>query len=124
MITNDTPHTIKFFRREQVERKGFRFALLSDSEQPYATIEPSGYVARVTTVVVDRDPIGEVPASFTAFGEIDDLPAPDGTIHIVSSICAKPIERLGRTDFATVQDTVADSTGKIVGCLGVSLISA
>lgn len=103
-IINLTPHAINF-----VDASGL----------PLVTIEPSGQIARVTAHTVNTGVIsfGEVtlPTTGTTYGEVEGLPAPEeGTVYVVSSLVASRVPN--RPDVFIPNESVRDSSGRIVGC--------
>jgi hypothetical protein len=82
------------------------------------TIPPSGMVARVATKSQRTGVFFGIDIFATTFGDIQDLPEPDGNYYIVSSIVANAAWKQGRTDVFCPADLVRDSEGKVVGCKG------
>ncbi len=88
----------------------------------FATIPPSGDLARVKTlprIVGSVDINGtSVPVRVNDYGPLEGLPdpAPD-TLFIVSLLAASAAARQGRTeDLLVPDDTVRDDAGRILGC--------
>lgn len=96
--------------------------LVDESGSVFATLPPSGTVARVKTiprVVGQVDVDGHtVPVRVTEYGPLEGLPDPaDDVLCIVSLLAATAAAKLGRTnDILVPDDTVRDSAGVIVGC--------
>lgn len=121
---NHTPHAVSFFRIGDVVAEGRGFKLINDAAKAFMSVE-SGDVVRVamTTADIAADWDG-VPVRFLGIGEVDALPAPqDGVIHIVALPCAEQYLAQGRRDVAVVDRPVVNSAGRIVGCLGLSLVT-
>ena len=94
-IRNLTPHTI---------------TLLIDGEME--EILPDGIVPRVskTQITICEGPIKVVKE---VFGEIKDLPEPNGDLLIVSQICCAAVPE--RDDLYYPTDLIRDDEGRIVG---------
>lgn len=100
-IVNLTPHTINFVFEE---------------ENRILKITPSGQVARVSSTQQDAGNIGGIfKVSRTTFGEVVDLPEPNGRdFFIVSALVRTAVAN--RTDVASPGDLVRDAEGNVIGC--------
>lgn len=83
------------------------------------TIHRSNNVARCNSSSVQIDTVNDIPIFQTIFGEIVNLPPPQGdTLFIVSMIVKD--RAINRTDLVSPSDLVRDSNGVIIGCKGLS----
>jgi hypothetical protein len=96
--------------------------LVDNAGTVFATVAPSGQLARVKTVprVVGTVEIDghSVPVRVNDYGPLEGLPdpAPD-TCYIVSLLAASAAARLGRTeDLLVPDDTVRNDAGRVLGC--------
>lgn len=110
-IVNLTPHVINVQDAETGEIRN---------------IPPSGKVARLSssreTVMQILTPSGVFNLTRTVFGEVQDLPEPDGeSIFIVSSLVAQAVPN--RYDVFVPDDTFRDSEGRIVGCRSIATLA-
>ena len=102
-LVNLTPHAIN----------------LLTSDGGTITLPPSGTVARVSSKSV---PVGEVDGvvlTRVTFGEVIDLPAPDGRCFIVSALVRSALP--SRNDLASPGELVRDSAGNVIGCKSLIL---
>jgi hypothetical protein len=121
---NHAPHTLNVFSATDVVADGRNFRLVDDSTEPFLSI-PSGNVVRVSMRTADiTENWGGVPVRFLSIGEVDALPAPrEGVVHVVALPCVEQYLAQGRRDIAIVDRTVVNSAGRVVGCLGFSLVT-
>lgn len=106
-LVNLTPHPITF-----LDRNG----------QPVLTVESSG----VTRVAAKTRVIGtyfvndiEVPRTYTVYGQVQGLPAPDpGTLYIVSGMVKSALAAQGivRNDVVTPGTQERNEQGQVIGC--------
>ncbi|MGB4761849.1 MAG: hypothetical protein WBP12_00665 [Candidatus Saccharimonas sp.] len=85
-------------------------ARAATSVRPAGTVEVSGHVVSVTR---------------TVFGEVQDLPEPQGGVRLVISlITANAAAAAGRTtdDLLVVGESVRDEGGKIIGVTGFGAV--
>jgi|SRR5690606_30958446 len=80
-------------------------------------IAPSGTIARVAEEVTPMGEMGGVPLVSKKFGDVVNLPPPDGRIFVVSALVAQAVWRSGRhNDVVCPGNPVRDSEGRIIGC--------
>jgi hypothetical protein len=122
-IVNLTRHRINLFREQDVvvDRRGI--SLKDDSTEPYKFIPPSGMECPVTFHAIPLpclfDEDGEaflVSQTSTTHGNLPEYEY--GTVYVDSMPSVSTAIKAGRPDFFAVHQTVKDSTGRIVGCLG------
>jgi len=97
-LVNLTPHAIN---------------LLTNNGETIS-LPASGTVARVSSKSV---PVGETDGILltrVTFGEVIDLPAPDGRYFIVSALVRSALPH--RHDLASPGELVRDSAGNVIGC--------
>jgi len=107
MIVNLTPHAVNLVGNDGT-----------------ATIPPSGRVARVTTTEtevgrVEIDGV-TIPIVTTSYGEVTDLPEPDGaTRYVVSRVvrAARP----DRDDLLVPTQFIRADSGAITGAMALSI---
>jgi len=105
-LVNLTPHPI---------------VLMNEQDEVVLTVPASGTVARCQfqreiagTIRIEET---EIPVNHAVTGELEGLPNPQPeTIYIVSKITAEAARTWGRDDVYIVDETVRDSTGRIIGC--------
>ncbi|MBQ4125997.1 MAG: hypothetical protein II595_08590 [Desulfovibrio sp.] len=136
-LVNLTPHAVRLFHACDADerltlRPSARCILsipprLGDDGRPsparvsvewrYAGVEEFGAVEGLS-------PLPQAIRVYSpVYGELYGLPAPDGeTVYIVSKMVADAAAASGRalSDLRLVSQTVRDSEGRIVGCLGLS----
>jgi hypothetical protein len=124
IFENHTPHALCVFNIGDVVAEGRNFRLINDATEPFMSI-PSGDVVRVEMRTADICAnLGGVPVRFLSVGEVGDLPAPqEGVVHVVAMPCIEQYLSQGRRDIAIVDRPVVNSAGRIVGCLGFSLVT-
>ena len=97
---NLTPHTLNVHTNNQT-----------------LVIPPSGEIARVASVSVEAEAIGDVPTVRTQLGEVTGLPDPvEGVFLIVSGMVASAAPR---GDVLSPGDLVRDEGGRPIGCRGL-----
>ncbi len=105
MFINVTPHALSIKRKDG----------------SFATIEPSGTVARCKAESEVVAVIDGVEISKTRFGAVEDLPEPqDGIIFIASLLVAQAASRAGRDDVVSPGSLIRDEKGNPVGANGLS----
>lgn len=103
-IVNLTPHTVNI-----IDEKG----------NVTRSYEPSGTVARVSTVSQEVGTLDGVPVVRTSYGDVEGLPDPqNGTVYLVSLVVGQALA--GKRDDIYGPDTspesvVRDNQGQIVG---------
>ncbi len=85
------------------------------AESGDVNIEPSGIIARVS---VSQEVVGKVEGIEivrSAFGAVENMPEPDGTIYIVSSMVAQALSfRVDIVAPDTGPTAIRDESGRIV----------
>ena len=131
-IINATPHALVFFVEDAggpvAGVVGFGRGRAAQFRQ-MAELKPAGVVPRAAT---SKEAAGEVvvdgvsiPVDRTTYGEVENLPEPDGETTYVVSLLTAQAARAGcriTDDLLVVGETVRDADGKIVGCLGLGRI--
>lgn len=118
-LVNLTPHTVNFFEPGDVTPSG---TVLLDAE-PCRSIPPTLPPARVSCTWESAGEVAGVPLYTPTYGQVRGLPDPaPGVSYIVSLLTAQAAAASGRTtsDLYAVAQTVRDTGGRIVGCLGLS----
>jgi hypothetical protein len=83
-------------------------------------IQPSGDVARVSSISIIVDNFNGINVSRQSFGKVMGLPdAQDGVIYIVSRMVKDRVP--DRNDVMVPGAPVRDSEGRIIGASGLSL---
>ncbi len=83
-------------------------------------IQPEGIIPRLSVSVEKVGTVDGYPLTKKVFGEVENLPeAVEGTFLIVSSLVATACKS---RDDLIVPDTVRDSSGRIIGCKGFSIV--
>ena len=82
------------------------------------TFAPSGTVARCGVISAHAGSHAGVNLSYTAYGEVIDLPDPsDGVYLIVSGLVRSAVP--GRADVVSPGDLARDGAGVVIGCRGL-----
>ncbi len=103
-ILNCTPHAINF---------------IDSTGEVARTIEPSGFLPRVSFTTKVVGDIDGIPDEETCYGEIVDLPEKqDGVILIVSVMVASRLP--DRDDLRIPGRQVRNERGQIIGCMCLS----
>lgn len=85
------------------------------------SVPPSGTLARCAEVRTEVGRVTDIPVTRVSYGEVSGLPEPDGkTGYIVSALVAQAVK--GRGDVFIPGPAVRDEAGRIVGCLGLSVV--
>lgn len=131
-IVNATPHALQLLAEDEAGNiagvvgfgrgRAAQFRLVAE-------LKPSGIVPRAATTKVALESVEldgvMIPVDRTAYGEVENLPEPDGeTTYVVSLLAAQAASAGGRTsdDLLVVGETVRDADGKIIGCTGFGRI--
>ena len=128
MFVNLTPHAIVV---TTTIHRPWGYPDGEDWHQGEKTFEPSGNVARVETTYKSLDPLRLIGAqgddwdelfllTEQEFGEITELPQPNGSVFIVSSIVLNAATAQGRTDCVApdTNNAVRNKSGHIVSVPG------
>lgn len=103
-ILNCTPHSLCF---------------VNDAGEVIRTVEPSGILPRVSSVVTVIGDIDGIPDEVTSYGEVVGLPEKqDDTILVVSAMVAARLP--DRSDIRIPGRQVRDDQGRIIGCRSLS----
>jgi len=107
-IINLTPHAVTIYR----------------DGQPVRTIEPSGTVARVTSISEHIGEVDGIPVYQHGFGAVENMPEPvSDTIYLVSMVVGQALAGSGRTDIygpdTSPAGAVRDAEGRIIGTRGL-----
>lgn len=111
-LVNLTPHECAIYRETD------DVLLLS--------VPASGKLARCTEEVHEHYPVSingiEVETGSKTFGEVENLPEPDGiTLYFVSAVVATAAWEQGRTDVVCPLKAKRDEQGHIVGTYGLAI---
>lgn len=131
-IVNATPHSLILLVEDEAGdiagTVGFGRGRAAQFRQ-VVELAPSGLVPRAATTKVALSPVEvdgvRIPVDRTAYGEVENLPEPDGeTTYVVSLLTARAAAVGGRTtdDLLVVGEAVRDTDGKIIGCTGFGRI--
>lgn len=90
------------------------------------SLKPSGTVARCTETIIPEGSVEingmNVEVGSKAFGEIQNLPEPDGeSIYFVSALVATAAWAEGRTDVVCPLKAKRDEQGRTVGTYGLAV---
>ncbi len=131
-IINATPHSLVLLAEDEAGAiagvVGFGRGRSATFRQ-VAELAPSGLVPRAATSKLALEPVevdgAMIPVDRTAYGEVQNLPEPDGeTTYVVSLLTAQAAAAGGRPtdDLLVVGEAVRDMDGKIIGCTGFGRI--
>lgn len=123
-IRNFTPHEINFYKREDVNYvSAIRKHVAKEEVEPYLSIPSEGMLSIHFENEYVADPNFPVPICKKSILRLDRIPeALENDIFIVSAIYFS-YRRFTETDYSrlyTINDTVYNSTGKPIGCLGLT----
>jgi len=107
MIVNLTPHEIN----------------VVDVDGKVVSIPPSGRVARVAQTREQRGTIDGLAVTYSTFGDVEGLPAPQaGVIYVVSGLVLSAVP--DRPDVFAPGEAVRDEEGRVIGARGLSCTPA
>lgn len=109
-LINLTPHQLNFYNAEN----HLCYTLPKNEELPIVRVQKQNHP--VGELLVEGVPL---PLAETAFGEIENLPAPQpDVLYIVSTLVLQAIKERypDRQDFLALDDFVRDPGGNILGC--------
>lgn len=123
-IRNFTPHEINFFRREDVNYiSAIRKHVVKEGANPYLSIPSEGMLSIHFENEYINDPEFPVPICKKSVLTLDRIPKKlEDDIFIVSAIYFS-YRKFTETDYSllyTINDTVYNSVGKPIGCLGLT----
>lgn len=105
MLKNLTPHPI---------------TIVNEEGETIRVIQPEGITPRLAVEIKDMGTVDGFPLTKKVFGEVENLPEKEeGVFLIVSSLIATACK--DRHDLI-VPDVVRDSSGRIIGCRGFSIV--
>lgn len=94
---------------------------VNEDNETIRVVEPSGTVARLSTITETIGEMDGIPITQTLFGRITGLPEPEeNTIYIVSALVAEQCP--GRDDVFIPSESVRNSEGVIIGCKSLGRI--
>lgn len=114
MIINLTPHTLDVYPSDTPS------IVDPERHRPTISIQPSGRVARLAEVVLDRriaprTGAEAVPITFVEYGHVTDLPdVKPNTWYVVSLALALAMPK--RPDLLVSYRQVRNAAGTVVGC--------
>jgi len=126
-IHNFTNHAVSFYSQDDCNFTDPRRVVVNDGAVPYYTV-PAGVPLNAQRGNKPLDPRFNAPVPLKGavdFVGYDPLPeyVGEGDICIVSALYRAAVQALGgdTTNLALIDTPVYDSTGKVVGCIGLSV---
>jgi hypothetical protein len=126
-IYNFTNHAVSFYRADDCNFTDPRRVVVRDGAVPYYTLS-AGIPLNAQKGNKPLDPKFTAPVPLKGavdFVSYDPLPSSvgDGDICIVSALYRGAVQALGgdTSQLAVIDTPVYDNTGKVVGCIGLSV---
>lgn len=131
-IINATPHALVVLAEDEAGDiagsvgfgRGRAATFRKVAELPASGLVPRAATTKVAEAPVEFDGV-VIPVDRTVYGEVENLPEPDGeTTYVVSLLAAQAAAAGGRStdDLLVVGEAVRNTDGQIIGCTGFGRI--